>query len=99
MNETDQQAKLQERVAQDLGTLRGIVGEDERLLEGFLRLLERGEIAQARDMLSVMNRICDKITRLQSVEKAGDLALRYYTEVAAAAALLVAAQKGSAVER
>lgn len=94
MNATDRQAKLQERVAEDLSTLRSVVGEDERLLDGFLRLLEAGKMAEARDMLSVMNRICDNLTRLQSLGYAGDLDLRYYTDVAAAAALLMAAQKG-----
>ncbi len=94
MNETDQQAKLQERIAKDLSTLKSMVGEDERLLEGVLRLTEAGKIAEARDMLSTMTRICDNLTRLQSLGSGADLDLSYYTDVAHAAALLVAAQKG-----
>ncbi len=99
MNTDDKLERLQQRIADDLSTLRSMMPEGEIAFRGYLQLIAEGKLEEAREMLSILNRINDNIQRLETLKQGStDAAFQHderaYQSLAQAAALLVAAQKG-----
>ena len=100
MKTDDKREKLQERIAEDLSTLQCMMPEGEIVARGYLHLIAEGKLSEARDMLSILNRVNDNIQRLERFEQGStDGSVRHdelaHHSLGQIAALLVVAQKGS----
>ncbi len=96
--------KLNRRITEDLTTLKSMMPEHDTLLRGYLQVIATGKKEKAREMLSILCRLTDNITRLENLERGSTgTAFRYdtlaYRSLGQAAALFVAAERGSEAQR
>jgi hypothetical protein len=65
MTEADKFEKRRARISNDISTLETIVPQGEPYLRVMLRLLLDSKKAEARELLSLINRITDNLTKLE----------------------------------
>jgi hypothetical protein len=82
MNKTDQREKIQQRIAEDFTTLKSMQAEDDTLLRGYLEVIVTGKKEQAREMLSLLSRLTDNITRLENLEQGSTGTAFHYDKLA-----------------